>query len=141
MAVQKVTINSLKNKSKDDCLPAKNVKKARKAEVNYCPSNPAGETDESLEKLRVELLNDVEQRDRTQLVKEMSRTFAFRRKEVVHGTPSAAEFKARWPALFCAGEVGTCFFKFYFLSPLYLLVYNLGFHLFRHFIKLIVSMT
>ncbi|XP_060788702.1 uncharacterized protein LOC132893502 [Neoarius graeffei] len=101
-----VTINSLKNKSKDDCLPAKNVKKARKAEVNYCPSNPAGETDESLEKLRVELLNDVEQRDRTQLVKEkMSRTFAFRRKEVVHGTPSAAEFKARWPALFCAGEL------------------------------------
>lgn len=48
-----------KNKSSDECLSAKNVKKARKAEVNCCPSNPAGETDEGLEEVRVELLNDV----------------------------------------------------------------------------------
>lgn len=48
-----VTVNALKNKSRDECFPAKNVKKAKKAEVNYCPSYPTGETDESLENLRV----------------------------------------------------------------------------------------
>ena len=52
-----VTVNTLKNKSSDECFPVKNG--AKKAEVNYCPSHPTGETDESLENLRVELLNDV----------------------------------------------------------------------------------
>lgn len=44
-----VTLNALKNKARDECLPAKNVKKLKKAEVNYCRSHTAGETDESLE--------------------------------------------------------------------------------------------
>ena len=52
-----VTVNALKNKSSDECFPAKNVMKAKKAEVNYCPSHPSDETDESLENLRVELPN------------------------------------------------------------------------------------
>lgn len=56
-----VTVNALKNKSRDECFPAKNVKKAKKAEVNYCPSHPTGETDDSLENLRVELLTDVKE--------------------------------------------------------------------------------
>ncbi|XP_049433395.1 uncharacterized protein LOC125889421 [Epinephelus fuscoguttatus] len=55
-----MTVNALKNKSRDECFhSAKNVKKAKKAEVNYCPSHPTGETDDSLENLRVELLTDV----------------------------------------------------------------------------------
>lgn len=57
-----VTINAFKNKSVDDCRPAKNLKKPKKAKVNYCPSNPAGETDESLENVRVELLNETRRR-------------------------------------------------------------------------------
>jgi len=103
-----VTVNALKNKSKDECFPAKNVKKAKKAEVNYCPSYPTGETDESLENLRVELLNDVRQRNRASNVRQkMSKTFSYRRKEVVHGSPGAGEFKVRWPALFHIEEVNT----------------------------------
>lgn len=103
-----VTVNALKNKSRDECLPAKNVKKARKAEVNYCPSNPVGETDESLENVRVELLNDVQQRNSASRVREkMSRTFSYRRKEVVQGNPAVKEFKARWPALFHIDGVST----------------------------------
>lgn len=104
-----VTVNALKNKSNDECLPAKNVKKAKKAEVNYCPLHPAGETDESLENVRVQLLNDVRQRNRASNVGEkMSKTFSYRRKEVVQGNPGAGEFKLRWPALFHVEEVKTC---------------------------------
>lgn len=58
-----MTLNALKNNSSDECLPAKNVKKPRKAEVSCCPSHPAGETDESVENVRVELLNDVRRRN------------------------------------------------------------------------------
>lgn len=104
-----VTVNALKNKSTDECFPAKNVKRAKKAGVNYCPSYPNGKTDESLENLRVELLNDVRQRNRASNVREkMSRTFSYRRKEVVHGSPGAGEMKVRWPALFHINEVNTC---------------------------------
>ncbi len=102
-----VTVNALKNKSRDECFPAKNVKKAKKAEVNYCPSHPTGETDSSLENLRVELLNDVRLRNRASNVREMSKTFSYRRKEVVHGSPGAGEFKVRWPALFHIDEVNS----------------------------------
>lgn len=49
-------------------------------------------TDESLENVRVELLNDVRQRNH----------------EVVKQNPVAREFKARWPAFFHIDEVNTC---------------------------------
>lgn len=95
-----------KKKKKDECYPAKNVKKAKKAEVNYCPSHPTGETDDSLENLRVELLSEVRQRNGASNVREkMSKTFSYRRKEVVHESPGAGEFKVRWPALFHINEV------------------------------------
>lgn len=104
-----MTVNALKNKCSDDCLPAKNVKKPKKAEVNFCPSHPAGETDESLENVRLEMLNDVRQRNSASCVKKMmSKTFSYRRKEVVQENPAAREFKARWPALFHIDEVSTC---------------------------------
>ncbi|KAG7511574.1 hypothetical protein JOB18_003500 [Solea senegalensis] len=105
-----VTVNALKNKSSDECFPAKNVKKAKKAEVNYCPSHPTGETDESLENLRVELLNDIRQRNRASNLREkMFKTFSYGRKEVVHGSPGAGEFKVRWPALFNIDEINAEF--------------------------------
>ncbi|XP_019205816.1 uncharacterized protein LOC102076552 isoform X1 [Oreochromis niloticus] len=105
-----VTINALKNKSSDDCLPAKNVKKPKKAEVNFCLLHPAGETDDSLENIRVELLTDVRRRNSASDVRQkMSRTFSYRRQEVVQGSPTAGEFKARWPALFQINEVNAEF--------------------------------
>ncbi|KAK0149205.1 hypothetical protein N1851_002085 [Merluccius polli] len=100
-----VTVNTLKNKSSDDCFPAKKLKKPKNAN----PSHPAGETDESLENVRLELLNDIRQRNSAPHVREkMSRTFSSRRKEVVQGNPAAREFKARWPALFHIDEVSIC---------------------------------
>nr|XP_023680387.1 uncharacterized protein LOC111850586 [Paramormyrops kingsleyae]XP_023680388.1 uncharacterized protein LOC111850586 [Paramormyrops kingsleyae] len=47
-----VELNSLTNKPADKCNPAYGVKKPRKAEVNYCPTYPAGESAETLEKIR-----------------------------------------------------------------------------------------
>lgn len=44
-----VIVNSLKNKLKGQEKPAANIKKPRKAEVNFCPSHPRGETTDSLE--------------------------------------------------------------------------------------------
>ncbi|RXN39442.1 sterile alpha motif domain-containing 3-like protein [Labeo rohita] len=107
-----VTVNALKNKHSDDCLPAKNVKKPKKAEVNFCPSHPAGETDESLENVRLEMLNDVRQRNGASCVKKkMSKTFSYRRKEVVQENPAAGEFKARWLALFHIDEINAEFHR------------------------------
>lgn len=104
-----VTVNALKNKRSDESLPAQNVKKPKKAEVNFFPSHPAGESDQSLENVRLELLNDVKQRNSALCIKQkMSKTFSYRRKEVVQEKPAAAEFKARWPALFHIDEVSAC---------------------------------
>ncbi|XP_014184641.1 uncharacterized protein LOC106632349 [Haplochromis burtoni] len=47
-----VTVNSVKHKPNGKCTPAYGVKKPKKAEVNYCPTYPAGETAETLEEIR-----------------------------------------------------------------------------------------
>ncbi|XP_066533957.1 uncharacterized protein [Hoplias malabaricus] len=105
-----VTLNSVKNKSSDECFPAKNVKKPKKAEVNFCPDHPSGENAESLEKLRLELLKDVRQRNSTAVVREkMSKTFSYRRREVVQESPVVGDFKMKWPALFQIDEIGAEF--------------------------------
>lgn len=63
---------------------------------------------------RQELLNDIKKRDNTKVIQErMAKTFSCRRLEVVSGSPAAADFKERWPALFCEAEVGRlkkCYF-------------------------------
>uniref|UniRef100_A0AAY5K2B8 Uncharacterized protein n=1 Tax=Esox lucius TaxID=8010 RepID=A0AAY5K2B8_ESOLU len=101
-----VTINSLKNKNQDKRLAASNVKKPRRAEVNYCPQHPKGETTESLEKDRVALLSEIKKRNNEHIVKlKMEKTFSYRRQEILKGEPLIADFKSRWPALFTAREI------------------------------------
>ncbi|KAG5268066.1 hypothetical protein AALO_G00207860 [Alosa alosa] len=96
-----VAVNSLKNKKPEDRKSAKNIKKPRKAEVNYLPPFPVGENEESLEKEREELLNEVKKRDNAIVIKQkMSKTFSLRRNEIVQQSPSVAHIKERWPALF-----------------------------------------
>ncbi|XP_034557216.1 uncharacterized protein LOC117825460 [Notolabrus celidotus] len=107
-----VTINSLKNKPKDRCVPAMNVKKPRRAEVNYCPPHPKGETDESLEKERISLLSEITKRNNDHIVTEkMDTTFSYRRQEVLQGQPLVADFKSRWPALFSGKEIDKEFLR------------------------------
>uniref|UniRef100_A0A8C9WA82 Uncharacterized protein n=1 Tax=Scleropages formosus TaxID=113540 RepID=A0A8C9WA82_SCLFO len=96
-----VTCNTLKSKSPENRKPAKNVKKPRKAEVNYLPPYPTGQSEESLEQERLELLSEVKKRDNTMVIKaKMAKTFTLRRHEVVNLSPRVVDFKDRWPALF-----------------------------------------
>lgn len=60
-----------------------------------------------LEVERQELLNDIKKKDNTKVIQEkMAKTFSCRRQEVVSDSPAAADFRERWPALFCEAEVG-----------------------------------
>lgn len=104
--VTELTINSLERKRMGAKKSAKDVKKAKKAEVNYLPDIPAGETVESLEKARKELLNEIMKRDNDQVVAlKMATTFSARRQEVVTEKPLVSVIKERWPALFTESQV------------------------------------
>ncbi|XP_072564525.1 uncharacterized protein [Paramormyrops kingsleyae] len=99
-----LNINS--HKRKGSTGSPNQVKKPRKAEVNYCPDYPVGETKETLENQRITLLSEVTKRNNEQVIKGlMDRTFALRRHEVVEDSPFIAEFKNRWPALFTEREL------------------------------------
>lgn len=105
-ATSELIINSLKRRAGETGKSPNQVKKPRRAEVNYLPDFPAGENKESLEKERLALLSEVNKKDNQQVIKvKMEKTFALRRHEVVHDMPFIAEFKSRWPALFSEREV------------------------------------
>ncbi|XP_066504331.1 sterile alpha motif domain-containing protein 3-like [Hoplias malabaricus] len=99
-----LNVNSLKRSGQR--TSPNQVKKARRAEVNYYPDYPAGQTKESLEQERLSLLSEVKKKNNEQMIKEkMEKTFAYRRQEVIENKPFIAEFKRRWPALFSEREV------------------------------------
>ncbi|XP_060920037.1 uncharacterized protein LOC132994000 [Labrus mixtus] len=99
--VPEVLCNALKRKSSADQRSAKNVKKPRKAEINYLPPYPAGEDENSQEQVRIQLLSEVMKRDNNKIIKEkMAKTFAHRRNEIINHSPCIEDIKARWPALF-----------------------------------------
>ncbi|XP_041856635.1 uncharacterized protein LOC121654125 isoform X2 [Melanotaenia boesemani] len=104
--VPEVLCNAVKHKSPADQKSAKNVKKPRKAEVNYLPPYPPGEDKDSQEEERIQLLTEVKKKDNEKLIKEkMAKTFAHRRHEIVSLSPSIEDIKARWPALFQASHL------------------------------------
>ncbi|CAL9703509.1 unnamed protein product [Knipowitschia caucasica] len=105
-----VELNSLTNKPADKCTPAYGVKKPRKAEVNYFPSYPAGDSAETLEKIRENLILEASKRDNNNTVTVlMEKTFALRRQEVIRDAPLIPNFKSRWPALFSIRELSSEF--------------------------------
>ncbi|KAF7641156.1 hypothetical protein LDENG_00291830, partial [Lucifuga dentata] len=69
MGCPELSINSIKNRQHDKCTSPNQVKKPRRAEVNFCLDYPAGETTESLGKERLELLSEVKKRDNHQVIK------------------------------------------------------------------------
>ncbi|XP_051778517.1 uncharacterized protein LOC127526633 [Erpetoichthys calabaricus] len=107
-----VMVNSLKNKAQDKSQAALNVKKPRRAEVNYCLQYPKGETTDSLEKERIALLSEIQKRNNDHIVTmKMEKTFSYRRQEVIQGQPLIADFKSRWPTLFTQKEVHVLYCK------------------------------
>ena len=104
-----IRVNSLKHKREGQGKAAANIKKPRKAEVNYIPLHPKGETAESLENERIALLSELKKRDNEVVIKaKMEKTFSLRRLEVVEQRPMIGDFKNRWPALFEPNQVSKC---------------------------------
>ncbi|XP_039464174.1 zinc finger protein 678-like isoform X3 [Oreochromis aureus] len=98
------------NKPPEKCSPAFDVKRPKRGEVDYCPSLPFGESKQSLEKMRVELLSDVKKRNnRETVMSKMNRTFALRRQEVIFDAPMICNLQERWPALFHPAEINAEF--------------------------------
>lgn len=105
-AYPEIEINTLKRKWSGDAAPAKNVKKPKKAEVNYLPPHPVGENQDSLEKDRLALISEMKKKNNEKIITEkMSKTFSTRRAEVVAHSPAVSVFKERWPALFSEAQV------------------------------------
>lgn len=99
-------VNKLKRKLPRDPAPAKNVKRPRRAEVNYLPPYPVGENQDTLEKDRLDLVNELKKKNNEKVIEEkMLRTFSIRRKEVVTISPAVSVFKERWPGLFSKAQV------------------------------------
>ncbi|XP_026163312.1 uncharacterized protein LOC113130707 [Mastacembelus armatus] len=88
-----LSINAVKEKRSSMSQGPNQVKKPRKAEVNYCPEYPSGETKESLEEERQALVLEVKKKNNQHLIKhKMERTFAYRRQEVIKDMPFIADF-------------------------------------------------
>lgn len=87
--------------------PHANIKRARRAEVNYLPNLPSGQSEASLEEMRQEMKQEVEKSERSLplIEKHMQMTFALRRKEIVQEHPSAKDFLEKWPALHIQSQV------------------------------------
>ena len=63
-----LSVNSLRSKSTMDAFPAKKVKRPKRAKANFYPSFPTGETQDSMEKERIELLTDVKRRNNERVI-------------------------------------------------------------------------
>ncbi|XP_049428835.1 uncharacterized protein LOC125886568 isoform X3 [Epinephelus fuscoguttatus] len=87
--------------------PHSNIKKARRAEVNFLPNFPRGQNEDSLEEMRIEMKAEVDRADRNlqSIEKLMQTTFALRRQEIVQGDPLVKDFLERWPALQVQSQV------------------------------------
>lgn len=81
--------------------PHSNIKRARRAEVNYLPNFPRGENQATLEEMRVQIIQETEKTERDQILIEklMHTTFALHRQHIVEGSPQVWEFLENWPAL------------------------------------------
>uniref|UniRef100_A0A669BXH9 C2H2-type domain-containing protein n=1 Tax=Oreochromis niloticus TaxID=8128 RepID=A0A669BXH9_ORENI len=105
LGCSELVINSLKRRGNSNVHPNQ-VKKPRRAEVNFCPDYPAGETRESQEEERLVLLSEFKKKNNDETIKaKMAQTFPHRRQEILQDMPFVADFKSRWPALFSPREV------------------------------------
>ena len=103
---QELTINTVKEKLSAMGPGPNQVKKPRKAEVNFCPSYLADETKESLVEEREAIVLEIKKKNNKQLIKrKMEKKIVYRKQEIIKDMPFIAEVKTRWPALFSETEV------------------------------------
>ncbi|XP_057178886.1 uncharacterized protein LOC130555713 isoform X2 [Triplophysa rosa] len=90
-----------------DGVLKKGIKKPRRFELNFLPNFPNGENEESQERTRVELQEEMKKRTRNMSLigQKMDSTFALRRKEIIHSEPPVCEILEKWPALFTENQI------------------------------------
>ncbi|CAM4568429.1 unnamed protein product [Leuciscus chuanchicus] len=96
---------SKNNPDKDH--PHSNIKRARRAEVNFLPNFPKGQNQASLEEMRLDILHEVEKSEKNLLLIDnlMQMTFSLRRQEIVQENPLLKDFLVKWPALRIESQV------------------------------------
>ncbi|XP_058478838.1 uncharacterized protein LOC131455305 [Solea solea] len=98
-----VAVNSGKRSrnNPDKQAPNTNIKRPKRAEVNFLPNFPRGEDDVSLERLRLQIVDEAKKTDQNLplIANLMQTTFALRRKEVINDDLLVGEILERWPAL------------------------------------------
>lgn len=99
-----VTVNSGKHgrNTLNGDPPHRDMKKPKKGEINFLPDYPEGIDNQQLEEGYQVLANEMLKKkpNGSFVKKEMDRTFALLRKEVVQDKPPITEIVNRWPALF-----------------------------------------
>ena len=100
-----VSINQKKRSSEDDSA-SHSLKRAMRGEMNHVPDHPENHNDESLEKERLDLVEELKKNKNVALIRQkMALTFFLRRQEIVDLQPMVSEVLERWPALFREAEV------------------------------------
>ncbi|CAL8263520.1 unnamed protein product [Merluccius merluccius] len=106
LACPELEVNSLKRRSSNETGSSKGIKRPKKAEVNYLPPLPIGDTEDTLEKERVDMLQEIKKKNNKRVISEkMERSFSFRRQEVVKQCPAIQDFREKWPALFSEVQI------------------------------------
>ncbi|KAL7883026.1 hypothetical protein SRHO_G00006840 [Serrasalmus rhombeus] len=104
--VKDVAVNAGKrSKSSPEASASRSsIKRPRRGEVNFLPNYPSGENKDTLETLRLAMVEEFKkttaERNMILIHQHMQRTFALRREEIVNSTSPIADLKERWPALF-----------------------------------------
>ncbi|XP_034037397.1 uncharacterized protein LOC117520189 [Thalassophryne amazonica] len=86
---------------------SKNIKRPKRGEANYLPNLPNRHDENSLEKARKIIKEEMKKRypDATLVSKMMDETFSLRRREIVVQEPAVQSMMERWPALFMERQV------------------------------------
>ncbi|XP_051272765.1 uncharacterized protein LOC127372883 [Dicentrarchus labrax] len=106
LPIPELEVNTLKRRCSSEEGSLKGFKRPKKAEVNYLPPLPFGETEETLEKERLDLLKEIKKKNNERAVNEkMEKSFAMRRTEVVQDCPAIQDLLERWPSLFCENQI------------------------------------
>lgn len=87
--------------------------------MNYLPPLPSGETQDTLEKERVDLLREIKKKNNEKIIGEkMEKSFSYRRMEVVKQCPAVQDLMERWPVLFCETQVNPVLVLLYLMLGL-----------------------
>ncbi|XP_028281977.1 uncharacterized protein LOC114448919 isoform X2 [Parambassis ranga] len=106
LACPELEVNTRKRLSSNENGRTKGIKRPKKAEVNYLPPLPFGDTVDTLEQERQDLLKEATKKNNDGVIADkMERSFSYRRLEVVKQCPAVKAFMERWPSLFSETQI------------------------------------